>query len=79
MNDWQVKDEKLTKEFTFQGFTGAIQFINSVAEIANKHNHHPDIYLHSYKIVDITLFTHSAKAITEKDYALAREIDSLIQ
>ena len=78
MNDWQVKDEKLRKEFIFQNFTVAIRFINSVAEIANKHNHHPDIYLHSYKIVDIILFTHSANAITEKDYTLAREIDSLI-
>jgi len=40
-------------------------------------DHHPDIFIHSYKKVKIYLFTHSENKITEKDYLLARKIDEL--
>ena len=53
------------------------EIVDAIAEVAEAHNHHPDILIHSYKQVKITLFTHDAKAITDKDYTLADAIDTL--
>jgi 4a-hydroxytetrahydrobiopterin dehydratase len=50
---------------------------NAVAEAANEANHHPDILIHDYKHVRLTLSTHSAGGITENDFALADTIDGL--
>jgi 4a-hydroxytetrahydrobiopterin dehydratase len=77
MKDWDIVDDKLTKEFVFKNFAEAIRFINSIADIAEARDHHPDIYLHSYKKVKITLRTHNVMAITEKDYNLANAIDNI--
>jgi 4a-hydroxytetrahydrobiopterin dehydratase len=50
---------------------------NAVADAANAANHHPDILVHGYKHVRLTLSTHSAGGVTENDLALARTIDGL--
>ena len=75
--DWTVENQKLVKEFTFNNFTEAVEFTNKVVPIAEEANHHPDIFIHSYKKVKIILFTHSEGKITDKDYNLAGKIDSL--
>ena len=75
---WTVVNNTLVKEFEFTDFKAAVDFINRVAVVAEKQNHHPDILLHSYKHVKITLSTHSKNKVTEKDYALAEMIDKLL-
>jgi 4a-hydroxytetrahydrobiopterin dehydratase len=50
---------------------------NGVADAANEANHHPDILIHDYKHVRLTLSTHSEGGITENDLALAQTIDAL--
>jgi 4a-hydroxytetrahydrobiopterin dehydratase len=77
MKNWDTVDGHLTKQFSFKDFVSAVHFVDAIAEVAEAHNHHPDIFIHSYKKVKITLFTHSEKAITEKDYDLAEAIDTL--
>lgn len=74
---WLKKGETLEKEFTFKGFSSAINFVNKIAEEANKLDHHPDILIHSYKKVKITLTTHSKGKVTELDYKLAKIINEL--
>jgi 4a-hydroxytetrahydrobiopterin dehydratase len=76
--DWEIKNKKLTKEFTLKNFIEAVAFINRVTPLAENMNHHPDILLHSYKKVKITLFTHDKNKITEKDHKLAKEIDEIL-
>jgi 4a-hydroxytetrahydrobiopterin dehydratase len=49
-----------------------------VGDLAEKENHHPDIYLHDYKKVKISLFTHEKQAITALDHSLAKKIDNLL-
>ena len=71
------ENEKLVKSFEFDNFIKAIDFVNMVADLAEKANHHPDILIHNYKNVKITLFTHEQNKITEKDFKLARKIESL--
>ncbi len=73
---WTVAEKGLVREFSFKDFVSAVQFINKVAEIAETQNHHPEIW-NSYNKVRFTLFTHDANGITERDYALALEINNL--
>ena len=75
--DWKIENRLLTKEFEFNNFIEAIQFVNNILPLAEEMNHHPDILIHSYKKVKVMLFTHSEKKITEKDHSLAKKIDNI--
>lgn len=76
---WIEKDNKLKAEFEFDDFIGAFAFMTKVAIVAEKMNHHPS-WSNVYNKVVIELSTHDAgDIVTEKDHALAREIDRLIQ
>jgi len=77
METWTIIENNLVKEFSYKNFIESVRFIDAIAEVAEKHNHHPDILLHDYKKVKIMLFTHSENKITDKDYALAKAIDEL--
>jgi 4a-hydroxytetrahydrobiopterin dehydratase len=77
--NWKEEEGKLVKEFQFNNFTEAVDFINNILPIAEENNHHPDILLHSYKMVKIMIYTHDENKITDKDYKLAEDIESLIE
>lgn len=51
--------------------------MNTVANISESVNHHPDIFLHDYRFVTITLFTHSENSITKRDHYLAELISKI--
>ena len=74
--EWAIQNELLVKEFVFLTFQDAINFVNAVAKIADEADHHPDIFI-SYNKVKISLTTHDLGEISEKDYSLAKEIESL--
>jgi 4a-hydroxytetrahydrobiopterin dehydratase len=77
--NWQSRNNHLTRTFTFENFQQAIQFINQVAELAEKANHHPDIEIFDYKKVKISLTTHSVGSkITELDFDLAQKISQQV-
>ena len=65
------------RDIECDGFTAAMALVNRVADAANEANHHPDILIHGYKHVRLTLSTHSEGAITDNDIALASTIDGL--
>lgn len=74
---WELKKGKLFREFTFESFAEAIRFVNRIAVIAERLNHHPEIW-NSYTTLRLVLSTHDAGGIaTEKDTGLAREINTL--
>lgn len=75
--NWKTEENKLKKEFTFNNFTEALGFVNRVGELAEGMDHHPDILIHSYKKVLITLTTHSEGKVTELDHQLASKIDKV--
>ena len=58
-------------------FAAAMAFVNRVADAAEEANHHPDILVHGWNKVRLTLSTHSEGGLTEADLALARRIDEL--
>lgn len=66
----------MTRQYEFKDFLSAMQFVNDVAALAEKHNHHPDIDIRWNKVT-LTLTTHDAGGVTEKDISLAKEIDKI--
>lgn len=77
---WQLYDgdTKIKREFEFENFTKAINFINEVAKIAEKEGHHPNIYIYSYRKVRLELYTHKINGLHQNDFILAAKIDLLI-
>ena len=69
-SDWDEVDGALQREFRFDSFPAAIEFVNRVAELAEAENHHPDIAV-SYRDVTLRWRTHSAGAITDRDREMA--------
>ena len=65
------------RDFKFKDFAEAMAFVNRVAEIAEQRNHHPDILVHGWNNVRLTLSTHSKGGVTDADRALAEQIDAL--
>ena len=55
----------------------AIAFVNRVADVAEEHNHHPDILIHGWNKVRLELTTHSEGKLTDNDHAMAERIDAL--
>jgi 4a-hydroxytetrahydrobiopterin dehydratase len=78
MNYFKEKNNTLEATFKFKNFIEAFAFMTEVAMISEKANHHPD-WSNSYNMVIINLSTHSEEKITEKDYKLAEEIESLLR
>ncbi len=77
-SQWGREGDSIVRDIECDGFNAAMALANAVAEAANAANHHPDILVHGYKHVRLTLSTHSAGGITENDLALAGMIDGLI-
>ncbi len=77
-SEWRREGDSIVRNVERDGFTAAMALANGVAEAANAANHHPDILVHGYQHVRLTLSTHSAGGITENDFALAGMIDGLI-
>ena len=75
--DWRVVDEHhLEREFTFEDFRQALDFVNEVGQLAEEQGHHPDIYLR-YGKVKVQLWTHKIDGLHENDFIMAAKIDAL--
>ena len=75
MEDWELEDGQLKKEFLLDDFVEALHFVNKVGDLAEEADHHPDILVR-YNRVTFFLTTHSAGGITEADFDLAGQIDA---
>lgn len=77
--EWSLNDAgtAIQREFSFKGFKGALFFVNGVAAIAEREDHHPDISI-SYNKVQLTLTTHAIGGLSENDFILASKIDNLV-
>ena len=75
--EWRREGEAIVRDWRFADFAAAIAFVERVAEVAEAANHHPDILVHGWNKVRLTLSTHSEGGITAADLALAQRLDSL--
>jgi 4a-hydroxytetrahydrobiopterin dehydratase len=78
LEGWQRGDgSEIVRELEFPDFAAAIDFVDRVAALAEAANHHPDILLHGWNKVRLTLSTHSQGGLTEADFRLAGQLDEL--
>ncbi len=77
-SEWGREGQTIVRELKFQDFGTALAYVNRVAQAAEAADHHPDILVHGYNRVRLTLSTHSAGGLTENDLALARTLDALL-
>ena len=73
--EWELNEDSISRSFEFDEYQSAIDFVNTVAEIAEEAQHHPDISI-SYSNVKLVLTTHSKGGLTESDFEVAIRIDS---
>lgn len=74
---WTQNGGEIGKQYTFKDFAAALAFVNEVGAAAEAADHHPDILLHGWNKVRITLSTHSAGGLTRNDFDLASKIDRM--
>ena len=72
---WNLEKDAIVKQFKLKDFIEALSFVNAVGMEAEKMDHHPDILMFAWNKVKITISTHSAGGVTEKDFSLAQKIE----
>ncbi len=77
ISGWQLADNAIKKQYVFESFMPAIEFVNRVAQLAEEADHHPDITI-NYRRVTMALSTHSAGGLTANDFDLAPKIDGVV-
>lgn len=77
ISGWMQEEKEISKLFQLKDFVEALSFVNKVGAEAEKMNHHPDIFIHSWNKVKITISTHSEGGITKNDFQLAEKIEGL--
>lgn len=73
--EWKLKNHRLERSFTFKNFREALAFTNEIGRMAEEEQHHPEIYL-EWGWVEVTLWTHSVKGLSKKDFTLAHHIEA---
>lgn len=76
VSEWTRDGDTISRKFTLKSFPAALMFASTVGHLAEAADHHPDILI-QWKHVTLTFSTHSAGGLTDKDFALARQIDTL--
>jgi 4a-hydroxytetrahydrobiopterin dehydratase len=75
---WRREGDWLTRDLKFENFKGAVAFVNRVADEAEGMDHHPDILIHGWNQVRLSVMTHSDGGLTAKDFKLAERINALL-
>ena len=74
--DWTKRAQTICRTYKFEGFLRSIAFVHRIAKRAQRMNHHPDIDIR-FDQVKLTLTTHDAGGLTEKDFTLAKQCDEV--
>lgn len=74
---WEREGDEIVREWRFEDFAEAVRFVNRVAEVAEEANHHPDILIHGWNKVKLSLSNQSVGGLTEMDFTMAARFDDL--
>ena len=77
LSDWRREGDEIVRDRKLDDFTAAMAYVNRVAEAAEDANHHPDILVHGWNQVRLSLTNHSAGGLTAVDFDMARRFDEL--
>lgn len=80
VDGWEVNDANtaITRHIKQKDFMAVVDLVNRIAEVAEAEGHHPDLSIHGYNKLDITLATHSIGGLSENDFIVAAKIDALV-
>jgi 4a-hydroxytetrahydrobiopterin dehydratase len=73
---WEYADDRLTKTFTFANYYETMAFVNAVAYVAHRQDHHPDLSVHYNRVV-VAYSTHDAGGVTQNDCICAAKVEAL--
>ena len=76
--EWRRGEGAISRDVKLPDFAAAITLVNRVAALAEERNHHPDILVHGWNNVRLTLSTHSEGGVTDADIELAQALDALL-
>lgn len=74
---WEIKNDRLTKTYSLNGFDEIIDGLDKIRIIANELDHHPDFEVYDYKHIKFKMYTHHSDSITDLDHQLAQKIDAV--
>ena len=74
---WELQDRTLVKTFDVTSFSHGVVLFGAIAQVAEAADHHPDLNLHGYNKLTVTLSTHSEGGVTIKDVHLAEQIEAI--
>lgn len=74
---WRREGDMVIRDFKFENFKSAIEFVNRVADEAESMDHHPDILIHGWNNVRLSIYSHDKGGLTARDFRLAAKIDQL--
>jgi 4a-hydroxytetrahydrobiopterin dehydratase len=75
--EWRREGDEIVRDFKFADFAEAMAFVNRVADAAEEANHHPDILVHGWNKVRLSVTNHGEGGLTEADFKLASTVDGL--
>lgn len=78
VDGWQASDDhkQISKRFQFKNFYRTMAFVNAIAWIANRENHHPDLAV-GYDYCEVAWTTHAIDGLSENDFICAAKIDQM--
>ena|SRR5436190_23151039 len=78
LDGWGLKGKEIVRTFSFTDFYETMAFVNAVAYIANREDHHPDMEV-GYNKCTVRFSTHSVGGLSENDFICAAKVDALLR
>lgn len=76
--DWRLEGNSIVRDVSFADFVTTMARVNRVAEVAESYGHHPDILVHGWNKLTLSLTNHAAGGLTEIDFDMAARFDALL-
>jgi 4a-hydroxytetrahydrobiopterin dehydratase len=76
--EWRLEGDAIVRDLKFGDFAAAIEYVNRIAAVAEAQNHHPDILVHGWNRVQLSLTNHAAGGLTEVDFDMAARFDAIV-
>ncbi len=79
LRDWRLTHDgtRIRRDWRFKNFRECVKFLNNVAAVAEREQHHPDLHLEGYRNAWVEIFTHAIDGLSENDFILAAKVDAL--
>ena len=76
---WSIAADgkSIARQWKFKNFVNALAFCNQIGDLAEAEQHHPDLHLTGYRLVELVLTTHAINGLSENDFILAAKIDAI--